>query len=516
MKNFERDIQVALNLFRSKNFNKAELACIKLLKIYPKNIWLYNLLGITLTEQNKIDEAINCYEKGLKIDPNYSMIYNNLGSIHQKRKNYIKAEAYYKKSIELDNKIPEPQNNLGNFYRTINEDEKAINAYKKAVELKPSFFPGYYNLGITYKNNGNIVKAKKYLEESIKLNKDLYPAHRALSEIIKYKHNNEHLKLLNKIFNDEKNLNKKELAFALGKAYEDIKDYDKSFKFYINGNELHRKSIVYIQKKEINEFKEIKKTFNKKLFKNYCKSGNKDKKVIFIVGMPRSGTSLVEQILSSHKNVFGGGELNIIPNIINKHFTNEKKEFLLSNINNKKESYLKDIGNEYIETIKKISLNKNIITDKLPINFKWIGLIKLILPNSKIIHCNRNPKDTCLSIFKNYFVSNDLKFGYNLNEIASYYEMYLKIMNHWRKTIPEFINEFSYENLISKPDLEIRNLLIKCDLSWDKNCLKFYENKRSVKTVSDTQVRKKIYKTSINSWKNYEKFIKAFFKSLPN
>ena len=156
------------------------------------------------------------------------------------------------------------------------------------------------------------------------------------------------------------------------------------------------------------------------------------------------------------------------------------------------------------------------ISDKLPINFKWIGLIKLILPNSKIIHCNRNSKDVCLSIFKNYFVSDKLKYAYNLKELTEFYKLYSNLMKHWEKTLPKFIYNIKYENIIHHPDREIKRLLKACDLEWDASCLKFYENKRAVKTASDTQVRKKIYKTSLYFWKNYKKFMNQFFKNLPN
>ena len=156
------------------------------------------------------------------------------------------------------------------------------------------------------------------------------------------------------------------------------------------------------------------------------------------------------------------------------------------------------------------------ISDKLPINFKWIGLIKLILPNSKIIHCNRNSKDVCFSIFKNYFVSDKLKYAYSLKELTEFYKLYSNLMKHWEKTLPKFIYNIKYENIIHNPDREIKRLLKACDLEWDASCLKFYENKRAVKTASDTQVRKKIYKTSLYSWKKYNKFINKFFKKLPN
>ena len=157
-----------------------------------------------------------------------------------------------------------------------------------------------------------------------------------------------------------------------------------------------------------------------------------------------------------------------------------------------------------------------ITTDKLTANFKWIGLIKLILPNAKIVSCTRNSKDICLSIFKNYFTNNELNFAYDIDEIVSYYNLYFKLMNHWRNILPNYIYDINYEKLIKEPEPQVKDMLKYCNLDWDPNCLKFYNNMRIVKTASDTQVRKKIYTSSINSWKKFESELNTPFKKLLN
>ena len=518
MKKIVEEFQGLINLYKLKKLSVAEVTANNLINKYPHNVWLYNILGLILTEQKKFEEAVNCYEKGIKVDANYAEIYNNLGTIYKEKKNYTRSEICYNKSIELDNKIPEPINNLGNLYRLLNNNNKAINCYKNAIKVKPNFFPGHYNLGVTYKSIGKFKEAKWHLTETIKINKNLYTAHRSLSEITKYSINNSHLNQLNKIYNDKKNqsINKKELAFALGKAYDDVKDFKNAFKFYNEGNNLRRKEIDFSIKDEIDEFRKIKNTFNKKLYQTLNKLGAKDNTPIFILGMPRSGTTLVEQILSSHPDVYGGDELNFLPDIVNEFFTSSDGKISFNNVKELNNMELEKIGNKYIKNLKTLSSNSKKISDKLPINFKWIGLIKLILPNSKIIHCYRNSKDTCLSIFKNYFVNNELKYAYNLKELAEFYKLYSNLMSHWKRTMPKFIYDIKYENIVQNPEREIKSLIKMCDLSWNNNCLKFYKNERAIKTTSDTQARKKIYKTSINSWKNYKKFIKKFFQSLPN
>jgi len=219
--------------------------------------------------------------------------------------------------------------------------------------------------------------------------------------------------------------------------------------------------------------------------------------------------------------------IDVLNNIVVKAFSGERKKYRpiksklinssnLENIINISRDKLKEIGQEYIDKLNNLSNNSEKVSDKLPINFKWIGFIKLILPNSKIIHCVRNPRDNCISIFKNYFTNTSLNFAYNLEEISEFYNLYNDLMKHWKNILPKFVIDIKYEKIIQNPEQQIRNLLKLCNLSWNDNCLKFYNNKRAIKTASDTQARRKIYKSSVDSWKNYEKNLGEVFKRLPN
>jgi len=300
----------------------------------------------------------------------------------------------------------------------------------------------------------------------------------------------------------------------LGKAYEDIKSFDESFMFYKEGNEICRKKIIFSIEDEKENFKTIKSTFNKKLFDKYNKSGFQSTSPIFIVGMPRSGTTLVEQILSSHPKVFGADEIDIMPNLVKKNFKDNDLRLYFEDIDELKVKNLAEIGKDYIKKIKEISRNYDRTTDKLPINFLLIGFIKLILPDSKIINCYRDPKDNCLSIFKNHFTSGRVNFGYDLNEIVQYYNLYADLMKHWNDALPNFIYNLKYEDLISDSTSQIKKLVNFCNLKWSESCLNFHNNNRPIKTASDTQARSKIYNTSINYWKNYEKNLVKYFINL--
>ena len=510
MENLQKKIQILLNLYRLKKFQEAEALNREIIKHHKKIPFLYNTLGLILTAQNRVDEAIKVYEKGAKIKPKFAMIYNNLGTIYKTQNNYSKAEDFYKKSIKIDNKIPEPYNNLGNLYSSLNNLKESIKYYKKAISINDKFFISFYNLATILMSVGDNESAKKYFQECLEINPGFYSAHRNLSNIIKYTKDHSHFKQMKNLY--AQNINKQdksELAFSLAKAFDDIKDFKNAYIYYKEGNDLRRKNINFSIKQEKENFDEIKTIFNEKLFKKHPTSKNLSSKPIFILGMPRSGTTLIEQILSSHKDVYGGDELDFLPKIAKKYLFNDQNNQLNQMILNK-------MGLQYLNNINEISPSSKKFTDKLPINFKFIGLIKLILPNATIINCNRNPSDVCFSIYKNYFVNTNLNFAYELKEIVSYYNLYDDIMKYWESILPKFIYNIKYENVIKNPEKEIRLILEKCNLNWDSNCLKFYNNKRPIKTASNNQARKQIYTTSINSWKNYENELTNFFKDLTN
>ena len=353
-------------------------------------------------------------------------------------------------------------------------------------------------------------KAKSSYKRAIELNPILYSAHRSLSQIIKYDSDTEHLMQLNKIYENQNTSlsGKTEIAFALGKAYEDIKNYDKSYNFYNEANIQRRKNIKFSYLEEKKNFDSLKLNFNKNIYKENHDVINSDKTPIFIVGMPRSGTTLVEQIISSHPKVFGGDELDFLPNLINSNFSQPYK------INLSDHEKINSISSGYINKLKILSNNFDRVTDKLPINFQWIGLIKYMLPNAKIVHCTRNSRDNCFSIFKNYFVNPKLNFAYDMNDLCDFYNLYNDLMNYWEEIIPDFIINIKYEELVNDPVSKIKSLIESCDLTWDIKCLDYYKNSRPIKTTSLIQARKKMYTSSIDSWFNYKKYFETSFKKL--
>ena len=520
MEKLKKEIQIVIDAYKSGDLLKAETICKELLGKNPKIAFLYNLIGLIMSAKNQIESAIEYYKKGLEIDPNYAMIYNNLGLIYFNKKNdkYInEAEECYLKSISINKNLPEPYTNLGSLYRSINKFDEAIASYKKALKINPKFLYAHHNIANIYIALGKFDSAQKHLNNVIDINSKFHLAHRTLSRLIKYKKNDKHLNDLEKIYKDidDNDVDAKiNIAFALGKANEDINDFGKSFEFYKTANLNFRKKINFSIKSEIKRFNDIKELFNDKLLKKYPNTGCKNSSPIFIVGMPRSGTTLVEQILSSHDDVYGGDEVDFIPQIVRKKFGQKDMRLYFNGILDFDENEFKILGEEYVSKIKKISNKTKMFTDKLPKNFESIGLIKLMLPNAKIIHCKRNSMDNCFSIFKNHFPGSKIDFAYDLNEICEYYNIYSELMNYWNNLVPGFIYNIKYENLILNTKTEIEKLLEKCNLPWSDNCLNFDQNKRPINTASDVQARKKIYSSSINVWKKYDPYLKEYFKKL--
>ena len=223
---------------------------------------------------------------------------------------------------------------------------------------------------------------------------------------------------------------------------------------------------------------------------------NNKKKIIFIVGMPRSGTTLAEQIISSHKNVYGAGELMFLSEMLLDKFSDKNKKII----------NFQNLQDDYLTNISLIDKSKKNITDKAPLNFRWIGFINVIFPNSKIIHCSRDMMDNCWSIYKNNFDAG-LSFSFNLSDLGKYYNLYQNLMNFWHSKYPGKIYDLIYENLANNQETEVKKLLNFCELEWDSNCLKHHNNTKPIKTVSAVQARKPIYKTSMKSSDKYSEYL---------
>ncbi len=510
-----KQIQLAQQHHQAGRLQEAEQIYRQILNADPNNADAYYFLGVIALQVGKFDIAIQFIKKAIKIVPNIPVCYSNLGIALKGLGRVHEAIANYKKAISINPDFADAHNNLGIALKSLGRLNETIASYKNAISINPNFSEAHCNLGNALRELGQLEEAVASYGKAISINPDYVDALLFLSKTTKHHEHDDTTRTMEDFYFRASISSKQKIhfAFGLGKIFEDLNDYSKSFDFILEGNRLKRASYQYKIKEDIELFDKIKEVFSPVFFSNHPDVGNPDETPIFILGMPRSGTSLVEQILASHSQVFGAGELKELSSMANNtcsKWTGKKYPEYLSDIS-KKEYFA--LGSNYLENIKKHSDIKRFITDKMPYNFQLIGLIKLILPKAKVIHCVRDPMDNCYSIFKNDFAGKH-KYAYDLNELGQYYNLYLDLMDHWRKIIPEFIYDIRYEELVFDQEVQTRKLLNFCNLPWENSCLSFYKTKRRVATASATQVRRPIYSDSIQLWNKYEKQLEPLRNAL--
>ena len=509
-KTLKNKISIILNYYAIKNFDKLIEEANRLLKKNTNIDILWNVLGLTHQQKGNLEKAEEYFFRCLQVNPKNISALNNLGNNFKYLFNYSMAEEYFNKALDRNPKYLNALVNFGNLKFELNQPIEALTLLKQALIIDDKSISVRINLALVYQGIGEYKNAINTLKEINILDPKIVKADKMLSALINYKENNEHLLSMEKKIK-EQNLNNDQkvfLHFALGKAYEDQKDYSRATEHIDLGNSLKMSASSFNLDREKTLFKNIKLLFTKYNFDkiNIDKSS---KKIIFILGMPRSGTTLVEQIISSHPEVYGSGELNFLSRVIYKNFFNENKLSFIDNFNELNNTDFSSISKQYLNFIENFKSNKIYITDKALFNFQWIGFIKILFPNAKIINCTREPKDNCLSIYKNLF-ENEGHWCYNKPELVECYKLYVDLMNFWNEKIPGEIYNIKYEELIENPNSKIRELVDAAGLNWDEKCLKFNENKNAIKTLSVNQARKKIYTTSISLYEKYKPYLKGF------
>jgi len=512
---------------------------------YPNSPILFNLIGACYKELGQLEGAAKMFEAAVSIKPNYAEAHFNLGVILKALGNDSDAVESYKKAISITPNYPDAHNNLGttlhdigqleaaieslewavaykydfaeahnNLGNVLNEYgrvEAAIECFEIAISIKPDYAKAYFNLAIAHKDLGNKEAYLNSIEKTVSIKPEWGDAHLHLSRVKKYKKNDPQLAVMHSFLssNSLSVIDRIGFNFALAHVYEKLEKYDEQFKYLNEANRLRKEEVNYFIDKDQQLFSRIKDSFKSlpsAVKKSSCVSTSI--RPIFILGMPRSGTSLVHQIIDSHNEVHGAGELNKL----NKFVTTVLKEF--DNVDKKSisESDLISIREQYLDVLSSLNVSQSIIIDKMPLNFRYVGFILMAFPEAKILHMNRDPMATCWSIYKYYFNGNS--YSYNQDDLAKYYKMYKDLMSFWNKLFPDKIYDVCYEDLTTNQEMETRKLLKYCELEWDENCLNFHTNKGAVKTTSAIQVRQKIYQGSSEVWKKYEAFLQPLIKGL--
>lgn len=510
LEKYKTDIDVLhvaiISEINCNNFIKAENLTKELLDI-KESKEIYYLYGNILKLQNKYEEAITAYKKSIKLDETFSEAYNNLANVQKKIELIDEAYRNYEKSIKYNKRNLQAYFNLANLFRSEKKFDLAIINFKHVINIDENFVQAYSNIGQIYASLGIVMEAEKYLQLAIEKDGQHIESYKSYFLLKKIKEDDKiYLKLKNLINNDQiKNIEKQNMLYSLSKASFDIGKDNEAFTFLEKANELRLREVKFSQKKIEKNYQRLKDIFSKIYEKKIEFYEEYNSYPIFILGMPRSGTSLLEQIISNHSMVYGGGELSLLTNTINK-FDNELDFNFLDT--------LTKIRDDYLFNLNKLS-KKKYITDKLPGNFKFIGIILESIPEAKIIHVERNPMAVCWSNYKSNFLSNNgMEYTLRQKDIAEFFTSYNNLMKFWSEKFPGKIINIDYENLIENYEFEVKNLLLKLNLKWEDQVLKFYENKRSVDTASFMQVREKIYKNSSEQWKKYQNFLSPMIETL--
>jgi tetratricopeptide (TPR) repeat protein len=472
----------------------------------------FNNAGNVLKELKRFDEALTYFDKAILLNPNSAEAYNNRGTVLSELEQLDDALASYNRAIDLQPDNAEAFNNRGNILKEIDKFDEALADYDKAITLKLDYAEALNNSAIALVEVGRFVEARHAAERAVNLVPRNGRYYHTLGNITQYKAKDPRLSAMETLAEDVTVLpvdERVELHFALAKAYEDLAEPENAFSHLLTGNALKRAQIQYDETKALETLNVAKSTFTAELVRNGQNFGIPSSAPVFIIGMPRSGSTLVEQILASHPDVRAGGELKNFRRVV----IALEKELRCSTNSSVPVTALTDhdfceLGDRYLSSIRQIAKSSTRTTDKMTGNFHLAGLIHLSLPNAAIIHTIRDPIDTCVSCFSTLFADGALNYTYNLGELGRYYRNYKSLMAHWNRVLPAGrILEIRYEDVVADLEGQTRRILEYCGLKWAPRCLNFYETRRPVRTASATQVRRPIYNSSIGRWRFYEKFL---------
>ena len=495
----------------ASRYRKAEDAFKKVLIEDENNIDALRFMGILAFKSGNHDIAEAMLTKALKLDPTYSLVWANLAQVFSVTGQLDKAKKSFKNILNM-----EPKNGLiwaeyGTVLTKLANYKEGKDAYLKALEFKPNSPRVHLSLGHVYKTMGEIDNSIDSYKNTIIQNNLSGEAYWSLANLKTYSFSKNEIKDMEETLKgDMSDIERSQMHFALGKAYEVKKDFDKSFTNYYEGNKVKKGLIKYSSDDTSDNTKRILEFFNQENIQNLAKSSTSNRDPIFVLGMPRSGSTLVDQIISSHSKVDGTQELPNIIKIAAELNTNNQNNYpeVLRELDDSK---LSKLGKDYILETAWARNSAPFFVDKMPNNFIHIGLIKTILPNAKIIDTRRDPMDTCFSCFKQFFARGQL-FTYSLEDLGNYYTDYIRAMDHWHNIYGKDIFTVHYDNVINKTEETIRELIDYCNLPFEQECLEFYKSSRPVKTPSAEQVRQPIYKSGLNYWKNYEEHLSPLKK----
>lgn len=504
----QRMMDEAIAKHKTGKRDEAERLYITVLRRVPDHPDALQLLGVLNAERGKYDIAVNLISQALAKHPKDPIILNNLGNTLFKAHRNEEAVALFERAAALKPDFAEPWLNLGRSMRFVGRRDEAIAALRKYLEMKPNSGQAMAQISRILQDQGKFEEAERIARDIIAKFPGQPSGYASLANARKFRKGDPEIAVVEQLLEkaEKKRGEKRGLYFAAAKIYDDIGCYDDAFKYYTKANNLAEKQ--YNHDEVLKQRRALKAVFNKNYFAERANFGISSERPIFIVGMPRSGTTLCEQVLAAHPKITGAGELETIPQLARaaQEFAPGEAQFpeairLLTPFGAEimARRYLRELDS-------KVGPEAPYVTDKMPHNFQNLGFIATILPKAKIIHCKRDPRDTSLSCWMQNF--NDAhNYSRTLNDLGRYYREYLSLMEHWREVLPSPMFEVQYEEMVEDQEGMTRRMLEFLGLEWDDACLEFFKVERPVMTASSWQVRQPLYKSSKARWKNYEKHL---------
>jgi tetratricopeptide (TPR) repeat protein len=506
-------------LLQSLGENAAPIEHLRrVLSGWPDHLDAHFALGNLLYAGGQDAEPIECYLKVLQLSPRHAETHNNLANAYQRQGQMELAIAHYKTAIEINPSYADAHGNLGNAYLVLDRLEESIEQNRRALKLNPSRFGSYNNRGVAFQALGRFEEAERAFERALELVPREASIHLNLANMARFKAGDRRLPGLQKLLSEVESLdvdNQIAAQFAMGKALADLGQYRDAFRHLLKGNALKRRNIAYDEPQRLAMFQSVRTTFSRDFVKSGSGGGDTSWSPIFIVGMPRSGTTLMEQVLASHSKVFGAGELETfkeaIAECVNGQGIVPAYPDLVAALS---QDQIRHLGEIYTTRVRARAPEAERIVDKMPLNFVFVGLIHLALPNARFINTLRDPLDTCVSCFSLLFTGSQ-PFAYDLAELGRYYRGYEAVMEHWHKVLPPGVMiDVQYEDLVDDLEGTARRVLRHCGLDWEDACRDFHDTKRAVRTASLMQVREPVYRRSIGNWRRYAEFLEPLGEAL--
>lgn len=499
------------------NLKSAVVCCQTLNSEYPQAFEGWAVSSQVALRLGHAEQSLTFIERAIKLAVDEGPLCLFKAQTLFALKRLAKAIEYAKKSAFLSPNDAVAQNNVATFISLHCRDHiQAVPYYRRALELAPDNSQYRFNLAAVLRFVGQLDEAELMLDQVIEQKPDYGEAWLIRADLRKQSINKNHCLALNELLESKQAPFKNDihLHYALAKEYEDLGEYKSAFTALKAGADLRRKGMNYDVQQDIDTIAALIKNFTAEWF-SQSKANCSSEEPIFIIGLPRTGTTLVERILSSHKDVFAAGELNDFALTMVNHAQKQGGTALNRDELIKASTQLNfaNLGQTYLENTRPFTGHSKHFIDKLPFNFLYCGLIAKAFPNAKIIHVQRSPMSSCYAMYKRLF-KQAYPMSYHLDDLGRYYLAYRRLMSHWQALMPERIHQIQYEDLVANQTNETKRLLHFCDLPWQEDVLHFEQNVEPSTTASASQIRQPIYRSSLAQWRQYEQQLMPLIKQL--